>query len=79
MFTPLTEAAPEHPALGLGWRIDADKQGRRRWHHAGTTPGGRCGLVLYPEQRLAVALASNTMMTPGDVLGPASELTDLFA
>lgn len=79
LFTPLTEAAPEHPALGLGWRIDADKQGRRRWHHAGTTPGGRCGLVLYPEQRLAVALASNTMMTPGDVLGPASELADLFA
>ncbi|MGZ3173545.1 MAG: serine hydrolase domain-containing protein [Croceibacterium sp.] len=79
LFTPLTEPASDHPALGLGWRIDADKRGRGRWHHAGTTPGGRCGLVLYPEQGLAVALASNTMMTPGDVLGPASELADLFA
>jgi serine beta-lactamase-like protein LACTB, mitochondrial len=78
LFTPLTEGTPEHPPLGLGWRIDADKQGRRRWHHAGTTPGGRCGLVVYPGQDLSVALASNTMMTPGDVLGAASELADLF-
>ena len=79
LFTPLTDAAPKQPALGLGWRIDEDKRGRARWHHAGTTPGGRCGLVIYPALSLAVALASNTMMTPGDVLGAASELADLFA
>lgn len=79
LFTPLTEATPDQPPLGLGWRIDDDKRGRPRRHHAGTTPGGRCGLVLYPEQDLAIALASNTMMTPGDVLGAASELADLFA
>lgn len=78
LFTPLTEGTPEQPALGLGWRVDADKRGRSRWHHAGTTPGGRCGLIVYPEQDLSIALASNTMMTPGDVLGPASELADLF-
>jgi CubicO group peptidase (beta-lactamase class C family) len=79
LFSPLTEATTDHPALGLGWRIDIDKQRRPRWHHAGTTPGGRCGLVLYPEQDLAIALASNTMMTPGDVLGAAGELAGLFA
>jgi CubicO group peptidase (beta-lactamase class C family) len=79
LFTPLTEATAEQPPLGLGWRIDADKQGRPRRHHAGTTPGGRCGLVLYPERGLSIALAGNTMITPGDVLGPASELADLFA
>ena len=79
LFTPLTEATPEHPPLGLGWRVDADKQGRPRWHHAGTTPGGRCALVIYPQQHLSMALASNAMTTPGDVLGAASELADLFA
>ena len=79
LFTPLTDATPEHPALGLGWRVDSDQTGRKRWHHAGTTPGGRCGLVVYPEERLSIALASNTMMTPGDVLGATSELADLFA
>jgi serine beta-lactamase-like protein LACTB len=79
LFTPLTEGTPDQPPLGLGWRLDADKHGRARGHHAGTTPGGRCGLVIYPEQGLSIALAGNTMMTPGDVLGAASELADLFA
>lgn len=79
LFTPLTEATGGNPPLGLGWRVDRDAQGRLRWHHAGGTPGGRAVLVIYPEPGLAVAFASNTMMTPGDVLGPASELADLFA
>ena len=77
LFTPLTEATPGQPALGLGWRVDADALGRPRWHHAGTTPGGRCGLVIYPEQGLSVAVASNTMITPQDVLGAASDLAGL--
>jgi CubicO group peptidase (beta-lactamase class C family) len=78
LFTPLTDRTPESPALGLGWRLDEDERGRPRWHHAGTTPGGRCGLVVYPEQQLSIALASNAMTTPADVLGAASELADLF-
>jgi CubicO group peptidase (beta-lactamase class C family) len=78
LFDVLTEGTPEQPPLALGWRVDTDKLGRARRHHAGTTPGGRCALVLYPEQDLSIALASNTMMTPGDVLGAASELADLF-
>jgi CubicO group peptidase (beta-lactamase class C family) len=78
LFTPLTERTPAQPPLGLGWRIDVDERGRPRRHHAGTTPGGRCGLALYPEQSLSIALASNTMMTPGDVLEAAGELADMF-
>jgi len=79
LFTPLTEASTASPPLGLGWRVDRDAKGRLRWHHAGGTPGGRAVLAIYPEPGLAIAFASNTMMTPGDVLGPASELADLFA
>lgn len=78
LFTPLTQGTAEQPPLGLGWRLDADKRGRARRHHAGTTPGGRCGLVIYPEEGLSIALAGNTMMAPGDVLGAASELADLL-
>lgn len=78
LFTPLTEASANGAPLGLGWRVDHDGRGRLRWHHAGTTPGGRASLVVYPAADLAIALASNTMMTPGDVLGPSSELADLF-
>jgi serine beta-lactamase-like protein LACTB len=78
LFTPLTEASERSPPLGLGWRVDTDTQVRARWHHAGATPGGRAALVLYPELGLAIALASNCMTQPGDVLGPAGELADLF-
>jgi CubicO group peptidase (beta-lactamase class C family) len=78
LFTPLTQACDASPPLGLGWRIDSDGHGRLRWHHAGTTPGGRCGLAIYPELGLAIALGGNTMTVPGDVLGAASELADLF-
>lgn len=78
LFTPMTEKTDQSPPLGLGWRVDEDAQGRLRWHHAGSTPGGRAGLVVYPEQGLSIALAGNTMVAPGDVLGPASELADIF-
>lgn len=78
LFTPLTQATEASPPLGLGWRIDADKRGRERWHHSGTTPGGRCGLMLYPHAGLSIALAGNTMTEPGDVLGAAAELGDMF-
>ena len=79
LFTPMTEKTKDSPPLGLAWRIDTDKKGRRRWHHAGATPGGRYGLVVYPESGLSVALASNTMAAPGDVLSPASDLVDAFS
>ena len=79
LFTPLTAASDRSPPLGLGWRVDHDAKGRLRWHHAGATPGGRASLVVYPELGLSIALASNVMMAPGDVLGPSSELADVFA
>jgi len=79
LFTPVTEKSDSSPPLGLGWRVDADDKGRLRWHHAGATTGGRALLAIYPEQGLSIALASNCMTMPGDVLGPAAELADLFA
>ena len=79
LFTPLTEASDKSPPLGLGWRVDHDAKDRLRWHHAGSTPGGRASLVVYPELGLSIALASNVMMAPGDVLTPSSALADAFA
>ena len=79
LFTPLTEASDKNPPLGLGWRVDHDAKGRLRWHHAGATPGGRASLVVYPDLDLAIALASNVMTLPGDVLSPSAELADIFA
>ena len=78
LFTQLTEPCQNTPALGLGWRLDKDAKGRRRWHHAGSTPGGRFGLAIYPDLGLSVALAGNLIIAPADVLGPAAGLADIF-
>jgi CubicO group peptidase (beta-lactamase class C family) len=78
LFTPMTAKCDTSPPLGLGWRIDEDAKGRLRWHHAGATQGGRAALVVYPGLGLSIALASNTMIAPADVLTPASELADIF-
>jgi serine beta-lactamase-like protein LACTB, mitochondrial len=64
------------PPLGLGWRINRDSKGRLRWHHAGGQEGARSSLVVYPEQRLSIAFASNATGTPGDVLTPSELLAD---
>jgi serine beta-lactamase-like protein LACTB, mitochondrial len=74
LFTPIPEAP-----MGLAWRIDADDQGRLRWHHAGATGGGRASLVVYPDLDLSIALASNVATIPGDVLQPSSALADAFS
>jgi CubicO group peptidase (beta-lactamase class C family) len=78
LFNPATEAAKSSPPLGLGWRIDTDKAGRRRWHHAGATPGGCHLLVIYPDKDLAVAIAGNVMTMKMNLQQGAGELADIF-
>ncbi|QDX25992.1 beta-lactamase family protein [Sphingomonas suaedae] len=78
LFTPVTVATKSSPPLGLGWRIDTDKTGRRRWHHAGATPGGCQLLVVYPDQRLSVAIAGNVMTMKMNLLQGAAELIEVF-
>jgi serine beta-lactamase-like protein LACTB, mitochondrial len=74
LFT--VQVADSSPPLGLGWRINRDSKGRLRWHHAGGQEGARSSLVVYPEQRLSIAFASNATGTPGDVLTPSELLAD---
>jgi len=75
----MTEKAGDMPPLGLGWRIESDAKGRRRYHHAGTTLGGRAGIAIYPDQGLCIAIAGNMLAAPGNVLQPSSDLVDVFA
>ena len=79
LFTPMTEATKQMPPLGLGWRIDRDKQGRLRWHHSGATGGGCYFLAVYPEQGLSIALAGNVMNMRVNVNQVGSNLADIFA
>ena len=78
LFTPTTEAAPSSPPLGLGWRIDSDKKGRRRWQHSGATPGGCYFLAIYPDAGLSVSLAANVMTARINAPQAAADLMDAF-
>ncbi|MES2305596.1 MAG: serine hydrolase domain-containing protein [Gemmatimonadota bacterium] len=48
--------------VGLGWRIGVDSAGRTIWHHGGTSNGGRALLVVWPEEKLVVAIASDALV-----------------
>ncbi len=76
LFTVYTERTERSPPLGLGWRIDTDEARRLRWHHAGGQDGARASLVVYPKEKLSIALATNVTATPGDVNGPSSRIAD---
>jgi CubicO group peptidase (beta-lactamase class C family) len=77
LFTVHTARTEQSAPLGLGWRIDEDGAGRLRWHHAGGQEGARASLVVYPREKLAIALAANTG-APGDTNGPSAKLADIF-
>jgi len=76
LFTVQTQATERSPPLGLGWRIDADPNGRLRWHHAGGQNGARASLVVYPKEKLAIAFATNLTGAPGDVNGPTAKIAN---
>jgi serine beta-lactamase-like protein LACTB len=78
LFTAYTERTDRSPPLGLGWRIDQDESQRLRWHHAGGQDGARAGLVVYPKEKLSIAMATNVTGTPGDVNGPSARLADIW-
>jgi serine beta-lactamase-like protein LACTB, mitochondrial len=78
LFTVQTERTDRSPPLGLGWRIDEDAKQRLRWHHAGAQDGARASLVVYPREKLAIALATNVTGMPGDVNGASANLADAW-
>jgi serine beta-lactamase-like protein LACTB, mitochondrial len=79
LFTVHTQRTERSPPLGLGWRVDQDERGRARWHHAGGQDGARASLVVYPRERLSIALATNVTGHPGDVNAPSAKIADAFA
>jgi serine beta-lactamase-like protein LACTB, mitochondrial len=48
---------------GIGWYVDRDPAGRRRVWHDGGGMGATSTLLIYPEQRLVVALLVNSDRT----------------
>lgn len=45
---------------GMGWFVDHDPAGRRRVYHSGGSVGGTAYLLIYPDEKLVLALLVNS-------------------
>lgn len=66
VFGPRSTMPDNVSRVGLGWRMGADGQGRRIWHHAGTIEGGRSVLMMWPDSKVVVALLANSLVQFGE-------------
>ncbi len=48
---------------GVGWTVETDSLGHRRIRHSGGSVGGTAQLVIYPDDRLIIALLVNSDYT----------------
>ncbi len=64
LFTAQKTNDGKELGLGLGWRLGKDDSGRRIAHHAGSMAGCRAVLVIYPEQKLSIAILTNLATRP---------------
>ncbi len=76
MLTPQRLPSGESTSVGIGWRVSSDSAGRRYFHHGGSSNGGQAFLLVYPDEQLVVAMASNAFARWGE--GEAVELAGVF-
>jgi len=60
---------------GMGWFVDHDAAGRRRVYHSGGSVGGTAYLLIYPDEKLVLALLVNSDRT---FVGAAPRLAEAF-
>jgi CubicO group peptidase (beta-lactamase class C family) len=64
LFASQKTAVGEETGYGMGFRPRNDWEGRRVVHHGGSSEGGRAFLLLYPDDKVVVALAANRENAP---------------
>jgi CubicO group peptidase (beta-lactamase class C family) len=60
---------------GMGWRVDRDAKGRARVPHSGGAQGGTANLIVYPAERLVIAMVVNS---DEFFTGHAPEIAEMF-
>jgi CubicO group peptidase (beta-lactamase class C family) len=78
LIKPESRAAMLTPALedyGFGWRIDT-YDGRRRYHHSGSTSGFRNFIQRFPDEKLTIIVLTNR--AEPDVQPLAEQIADLY-
>ncbi len=64
LFTSQRTTGGDTTAVGLGWRIGHDLEGRVVHHHAGSMEGARSVLMVYPSAGVVVAMLANRGTAP---------------
>ena len=59
LFTSQKLSSGLETGYGIGWSTRVDDRGRKIVSHGGGSVGGSTTLILYPEERVSVALISN--------------------
>src|SRR5206468_7080142 len=59
MLTPQRLASGAATTVGIGWRIGSDPLAGPFYHHGGPSNGGSAFLLVFPRERLVLAMASN--------------------
>ena len=77
LFTSQRTTAGVETGVGIGWRIGKDGAGRRFLHHGGAIDGGRAFILLYPDEKIAVAILAN-LSGARYAEGEAQKLAELF-
>jgi len=59
LFTSQKTKSGEETGYGIGWFVGKSKSGQRIYQHSGGSVGGASQLILYPDERLVVAMICN--------------------
>lgn len=63
LWTSQRTTEGKETGYGMGWFVDHDAAGRRRVYHSGGSVGGTAYLLIYPDQKLVLALLVNSDRT----------------
>lgn len=76
LWTPLTLESGKSTGYGLGWSVDS-VDGLRVIGHSGGSVGGTTQFLIFPDQRMVVAVTTN--LSDAKVGAIANEVAKLFA
>lgn len=76
LFTEQHTKDGKGTGYGMNWFVGKDAQGRTIWWHSGSSVGGNSMLILYPDQKVVLAMQSN--LTDSNFEGLPRALAALF-
>lgn len=76
LFTSQRTADGKPTGYGMNWFVGKDDRGDTIWYHSGSSVGGNSMLILYPDQRVVLAMQTN--LTDSEMRDLSRTLAKLF-